>query len=85
MEQKHEGVNFTRVDSDLSELMKEIDEHHDEEVHNKLVDSVKNLFLSALNKETLDIKLESLKSKDVSAMIILSESSRRMQDMAKNV
>jgi len=83
MEQKHEGVSFKRVDSDLSELMKEIDEHHDEEVHNKLVDSVKNLFLSALNKEALDIKLESLKSKDVSAMIILSESSRRMQDMAK--
>ncbi len=63
MEQKHEGVNFTRVDSDLSELMKEIDEHHDEEVHNKLVDSVKNLFYLLLIKKHLILSLSHLRAR----------------------
>ena len=41
------------------------------------------LFRKTLGKENLDVHVDKLKNEDVSAVITLSEESRRMQDMMK--
>ena len=70
------GVRFERIDSAVSEMLKS-----DKEA---VVDteSLENLFKEALKKDDLKLKVENLKSDEVSAMIELSEQSRRMQEMS---
>lgn len=79
LEQKNEGVKFYRVDADLNQALKEEDSVTDEDAQKKL----EELFKKALSKDTLKVRLESLKDESISAMIELSEESRRMQDMMK--
>ena len=83
MEMKKEDIHFKRVDSDISDLMKDTEEATDEETSSKENELVSKIFKKALNKEEFKIQLESLKTEDVAGMIILSEDSRRMQDMMK--
>ncbi len=83
MEMKKEDIHFKRVDSDISDLMKDAEEATDEETGSKENELVTKVFKKALNKEEFKIQLESLKIEDVAGMIILSEDSRRMQDMMK--
>lgn len=75
VENEHKGVKFTRVDSDLSDTLK--GETVDDETQEKL----SSLFKDVLGKENLDVKVENLNSQSVSAMILLSEENRRMQEM----
>ncbi len=79
LEQKNEGVKFFRVDADLNQTLKEENSKTDEKAQKKL----EKLFTKALGKEKLKVRLESLKDESVSAMIELSEESRRMQDMMR--
>ncbi len=84
VESKKEGLQFQRVDSDLSDLMKEIPNEADAEVITQETETLTSAFKTALDRENLKLQLESLKNEDVSGMIILSESNRRMQDMFKS-
>lgn len=70
------GVKFARIDSDISSVLK------GEEAVDVDVESLEKLFKEALNKEDLKVKVESLKSTEVSAMLELSEQSRRMMEMS---
>lgn len=76
LEAYSDGVKFARIDSDISSILKG-DEKLDVDT-----EALEKIFKEALNKEELKIKVESLKSKDVSAMLELSEQSRRMQEMS---
>ena len=49
----------------------------------KEADDLTELFRKVLGKEKLEVKVEKLKDVKVSAMVTLSEESRRMQDMMK--
>lgn len=80
LEAKHEETKFKRVDSDLSDLLKDDQE---EVIEESILDNIKEIFRKALNNEQVDIELQALKSKDISSMIVLSEESRRMQEMMK--
>ena len=82
IEMKKNDIHFKRVDSGISDLMKDQDET-DDETGKAEVENVTNIFKKALGKEDCKIQLESLKSEDVAGMIILSEESRRMQEMMK--
>ena len=42
-----------------------------------------DVFHKALNNDKLEVKVEKLKNASVSSMIVLSEETRRMQDMMK--
>jgi len=84
VESKNEGLQFQRVDSDLSDLMKEIPNEADAEVIKAETESLLNTFKMALGREDMKVQVESLKNEDVSGMIILSENNRRMQDMFKS-
>ncbi|ROR28174.1 molecular chaperone HtpG [Mobilisporobacter senegalensis] len=83
LEQQDDAIKFQRIDSDLTENLKEEANKEDEEILKKQVDTLTELFKKALNKEKLEVKVEKLKNENVSSMITLSEESRRMQDMMK--
>ena len=79
LEMHMEGVKFNRIDSDLSEVMKDSDTKIDELVVTKL----ENLFKATIKNDKLKIKVEGLKSLELPAIVLLSEHSRRMQEMSK--
>ena len=78
LEQKHQDVQFKRIDADLTEEMKG-EGTADEATAKELTE----LFRKNLNKDKLEVHVENLKNENVSAMVTLSEESRRMQDMMK--
>lgn len=82
MESKVEKVEFKRVDADLSDLLEDSADT-DEEADKSILEKVENLYKKVLGKESFNVQIQSLKSKDVAGMIILSEENRRMQDMMK--
>ncbi len=79
MESLNQDVKYKRVDSSISDLLKEEDEADHKEIEEKLL----TVFKTNTGVETLKLKIESLKNEDLAGMIILSEESRRMQDMMK--
>ncbi len=83
IESKNTELKFKRVDSHISDLMKDADEATDEETTKKETEVLVSVFNKALNKEDCKIQLENLKSEDVAGMVVVSEESRRMQEMMK--
>ena len=80
LESKNEHVRFLRIDSDLTDSLKE--EVKEEELKD-ITESLTETFKKALNNDKLQIKVEKLKNASVSSMLTMSEESRRMQDMMK--
>ena len=78
LEQDNDTVSFKRIDADVTDTLKEA---ADGEELKAMAESLTELFRKKLNDSELDVKLEKLKNSNVSAMITLSEESRRMQDM----
>ncbi len=79
LEQKNQKVKFQRIDADLTDTLKE---EAGEDVK-AMSESLTDVFKKALGQENLDVKVEKLKNENISAMMTLSEESRRMQDMMK--
>ena len=73
-------VHFQRIDSDLSDSMKE---EGDEETLKKQTETLGEVFKKALGKDQLEVQVQNLKNENISSMITLSEETRRMQDMMK--
>lgn len=83
MEAKETDVKFARVDADVSDIMKDTVSEEDQKANEEAAEALQKLFADNLGNEGIKVKLESLKSEDVSAVIVLAEESRRMQDMSK--
>ena len=79
-EQKHEGVHFARIDSEVTNTFKE--EVPEEELK-ETTDKLSEIFKKALDNDKLTVKVEKLKNAAISSMITLPEETRRMQDMMK--
>ena len=79
VEQKNEKVHFQRIDADLTEDFKDGDGKDLEEETKTL----SGMFKKVLNNDKLEVKVERLKNANVSAMVTLSEETRRMQDMMR--
>ncbi|MDR1066898.1 MAG: molecular chaperone HtpG [Clostridiales bacterium] len=77
IESYEKDLKFSRIDADLSEALKENDGGGD--IDDKLAD----LFKNALGDDKLVVKIESLKTPNVSAVITQSEQSRRMKEMSR--
>ena len=73
-------VHFQRIDSDISDSMKE---EGDEEILKKQTETLSDVFKKALGKDQLEVQVQNLKNENISSMITLSEETRRMQDMMK--
>ncbi|MDD3794511.1 MAG: molecular chaperone HtpG [Lachnospiraceae bacterium] len=80
VERKHEDLKFERIDADVTDSIKE--EASEEELKDTTA-ALTELFRKAVGKDKLEVKVEKLKNADISSMMVLSEESRRMQDMMK--
>lgn len=84
LEMEEKDVKFLRIDSDISDSLKNTDDNKDDEAVKELSEGLEKIFKGSLNNESLKVQVEALKAESVPAMILLSEQSRRMQEMAKN-
>jgi len=76
LETYEQEVKFQRIDSDLTDALKGEGEEEKNE-------NLETYFRELIKSEKLNVKLQPLKSEGVSAVILLSEQSRRMQEMSK--
>lgn len=84
LEQNYSDVKFLRVDAELDETL--IDKNKESELVDPTTkktrsEQIKALFESVLKKPKLTIRTEALKADAPPAMILLPETSRRMQEM----
>ncbi|MBE7016100.1 MAG: molecular chaperone HtpG [Ruminococcaceae bacterium] len=79
VEMKEDGTKFRRIDSAVDENFKT-----DESISEQDKEEIVKIFADALGDETLKIEVQSLKKADTSAVILLSEESRRMQEMYRS-
>ena len=77
LEYKEHGVRFKRIDSDLSDVLKDKDEEKDEKADEEIINFFKEKIGDRIEKYTV----ESLKKEDTPAVILVSEESRRMMEM----
>ena len=77
LEYKESGVRFKRIDSDLSDVLKDKDEKKDEKADEEIV----NFFKEKIGDRVQKYSVESLKKEDTPAVILISEESRRMMEM----
>ncbi|WP_250675234.1 molecular chaperone HtpG [Paraclostridium ghonii] len=77
IEFKNQGTTFNRIDADLSDVLK--DKNDDENKENKT--EIEILFKENVKDKVKAYSVESLKSEDTTAIILVSEQSRRMAEM----
>ena len=83
LESKNETVKFQRIDADLTDTLKAKTSKKAEKELEEYTTSITEVFKKALKKESILVKVEKLKNKNISSVITLSEESRRMKDMMK--
>ena len=83
LEQKHQEVQFLRIDADVHDSLKDEVAEDEKEEFQKTTDSLVEIFHKELGNEKLDVKVEKLKDENVASMAVLSEENRRMQEMMK--
>ena len=77
LEYKEHGVRFKRIDSDLSDVLKDKDEEKDEKADEEIINFFKEKIGDRIEKYTV----ESLKKEDTPAVILVAEESRGMMGM----
>ncbi|MEG1311664.1 MAG: molecular chaperone HtpG [Romboutsia sp.] len=77
IEFKNQGVKFNRIDADLSDVLKNENSEENQEQRTY----IENLFKEVVGERIKTYSVESLKSEDTSAIILVSEQSRRMAEM----
>jgi len=76
LESYEPDIKFNRIDADITDALKNQGETEQPE-------GLEPLLREILQSEKLNVKIEPLKTQDVSSIILLSEQSRRMQEMSK--
>ena len=80
VEMKQPGVKFKRIDSAINDISDNTEKDDStKEQEEKLIEKFKN----EIKDDTLKIEVQSLKDDSIPAVILLSEQSRRMQEMYK--
>ena len=70
-------MEFYRIDADLSDILKD----NDNEGNKEIKTDIENLFKDVIGDRINNYSVESLKSEDTPAIILISEQSRRMAEM----
>ncbi len=88
LEQEYSEVKFSRVDADLDSTLIDSDQENeivDATTNKTRSEQIKEVFEKALNRPSIKIRTEALKSADNSAppaMVLVPEELRRMQEMS---
>ena len=77
LEYKDSNVKFARVDSDLSDVLKDKESEENKEANDKIIE----IFKSVIGDKMKEYKVQSLKKEETPAMVLTSEDSRRMKEM----
>lgn len=83
LEQRNEDVRFQRIDAEVHGSLKDEVDEGDREEFKKLSDELVELFRKELNNEKLEVEVEKLKDDSIASMAVLSEQSRRMEEMMR--
>ena len=83
LEQKNENVKFMRIDADVQEALKDEVSEDEKESFEKLSETIVKVFKKELDNDQLEVKVEKLKDDSVASMAVLSEESRRMEEMMR--
>lgn len=75
-ESVNSDIKYKRVDSDVSEMLTSDSEKYSD-------DELVKLFKNASSNEKLEVKFEAFKDRSIPALLVVSEESRRMEDMMK--
>ena len=83
LEQKHQEVQFLRIDADVHDSLKDEVAEDEKEAFQKTAERLVEIFRKELGNDKLEVKVEKLKDDKVASMAVLSEENRRMQEMMK--
>ena len=83
LEQKHQEVQFLRIDADVHDSLKDEVAEDEKEAFQKTAESLVEILRKELGNDKLEVKVEKLKDDKVASMAVLSEENRRMQEMMK--
>lgn len=83
LEYEKKEIKFQRIDADITEGFKAEADKNDLKALKKNTKAMTDLFRKVLGKDKLEVKVELLRNEKVSAVMTLSEESRRMQDMMR--
>ena len=85
LEYKNPGVKVQRIDADITDTLQQKSDAEQSEAQKQAEaytnTQMETLFRQVLGNENLKVKAENLKSAQATAMILLSEESRRMMEM----
>ena len=77
LERENPNLSFLRIDSDISDILKNTKDSDDND------EKIKELFKEILKDKIEEVKVESLKNEEITALITVSEQSRRMIEMSR--
>ena len=80
LEQRNKDVQFLRIDSDLTDSLKEDLSEEDSKAQ---TEKLAEIFKKATGVEELIVKVEKLKNAEITSMITVQEQTRRMAEMMK--
>ena len=83
LEAKNEGIHFKRIDAAMEEAFMAKSTKKLEEELKADTETLTGLFKKILKKDSVKIRVEKLKNKEISSMILVNEDSLRMQDMMR--
>ena len=80
IESKREGVKFIRIDAALADALKS---EAVSEISEEKKSDITEMFRNAASDQNLEVKFEALQDGGISAMLLVDELDRRMQDFAR--
>lgn len=85
VESKHEGVHFVRVDADLDKVFTKRTSKADQEELDKKAEDIQTRLRTALKNDRIQVKLQNLKNAGTSSVLTVSEESKRMEEMMRQM
>ena len=83
LERNNETISFQRIDADVHDSLKDSVTEEEKETFEQNSKTLVKTFQKALGNDKLEVKVEKLKDANVASMAVLSEESRRMEEMMK--
>lgn len=85
VESKREGVHFVRVDADLDKVFTKRTSKADQETLDKQAEDIQGRLRTALKNDRIQVKVQNLKNAGTSSVLTVSEESKRMEEMMRQM
>ena len=85
LESKNENLKFMRIDTDLSKTFKKRTSKKDQKALDKKAEKIQEKLRSIAGNDKIEVKIQNLKDKTMSSMLTVSEESKRMEEMMRQM